>query len=161
MITEDIWAQIGNFNLEQTMKKYLFSIFVLVLTTMVGCQKSNIVEGVISSNDAQPLIVAANISNNSQTRVALTPDTNNEGKPIVKVAWKDSGEAFRVYGVEEDPINIYGPSTFSQIDDTNNFSGTDPYQHSWYYFATYPASDLITVQRISPLKMANYLRREL
>ena len=138
------------------MKKYLFNIFVLVLTTMVSCQKSNIVEGVISSNDAQPLIVAANITNNSQTRVALTPDTNNEGKPIVKVAWKDSGEAFRVYGVEEDPIHIYGPSTFSQIDDTNNFSGTDPYQHSWYYFATYPASDLITVQRVSSEAKISY-----
>ena len=137
------------------MKKYLFNIFVLVLATMVGCQKSE-VEGVISSNDTQPLIVAANITNNSQTRVALTPDTNNEGKPIVKVAWKDSGEAFRVYGVEEDPIHIYGPSTVSQIDDTNNFSGTDPYQHSWYYFATYPASDLITVQRVSSEAKISY-----
>ena len=134
------------------MRKIIFSIFILVLATVVGCQKSDIAE----NKDAQKITVTATIDSAEQTRVALTPDTNGEGKPIVKVAWKDSGEAFRVYGVEEDPIKIYGPSTFSQIDDTNNFSGTDPYQYSWYYFATYPASDLITVQKVSSEAKISY-----
>ena len=69
------------------MKKYLFNIFVLVLATMVGCQKSE-VEGVLeeSNNSANKITVTADIANDGQTRVALTPDTDGEGKPIVKVA---------------------------------------------------------------------------
>ena len=130
------------------MKKYLLSIFVMVLATMVGCQKSD-VDGLLeeSNNSANKITVTADIANDGQTRVALTHGTDNEGKPIVKVDWKTSGESFRVYGVDEDPIKIYSPSTFTQIDDTNNFTGTNPYQHSWYYFATYPASNLVTVEK--------------
>ena len=130
------------------MKKYLFNIFVLILATMVGCQKSNI-NGLLeeSNNSANKITVTANIVNEGQTRVALTPDTDGEGKPIVKVDWEESDETFNIYGVEEDPIKIYGPSTFTQVDDTNQFSGTSPYQHSWYYIATYPASNLVTVEK--------------
>ena len=130
------------------MKKYLFNIFVLVLATMVGCQKSE-VEGVLEepNNSANKITVTADIANDGQTRVALTPDTDGEGKPIVKVNWEESDETFNIYGVEEDPIKIYGPSTFTQVDDTNQFSGTSPYQHSWYYIATYPASNLVTVEK--------------
>lgn len=130
------------------MKKYLFNIFVLILATMVGCQKSNI-NGLLeeSNNSANKITVTANIVNEGQTRVALTPDTDGEGKPIVKVDWQESDETFNIYGVEEDPIKIYGPSTFTQVDDTNQFSGTSPYQHSWYYIATYPASNLVTVEK--------------
>lgn len=130
------------------MKKYLFNIFVLVLATMVGCQKSE-VEGALeeSNNSANKITVTADIANDGQTRVALTPDTDGEGKPIVKVDWEESDETFNIYGVEEDPIKIYGPSTFTQVDDTNQFSGTSPYQHSWYYIATYPASNLVTVEK--------------
>lgn len=131
------------------MKKIFFNIFALALATMVGCQKSDITDNNGSNNETQLITVTATIDDATKTRVALTPDTDGESKPIVKVAWKDSGDTFRVYGVEEDPITIYGPTTFTQIDDTNNFSGTDPYQHSWYYFATYPASDLITIQKVA------------
>ena len=72
------------------MKKYLLSIFVMVLATMVGCQKSD-VDGLLeeSNNSANKITVTADIANDGQTRVAfITSDTDNEGKPIVKVDWE-------------------------------------------------------------------------
>ena len=105
------------------MKKVVFSIFTLALITMVGCQKSDITENNDSNNEAQLITVTATIDDASKTRVALTPDSDNDDKPIVKVAWKAGDETFKMYGVEHDPVKIYGPNTFTQIDDTNKFSG--------------------------------------
>ena len=122
------------------MKKYLFNIFVLVLATMVGCQKSE-VEGVLeeSNNSANKITVTADIANDGQTRVALTPDTDNEGKPIVKVDWRTSGvkEKFDVFSLLESST----PTTFEQIEG-NQFSGNNIFNDNAdykIYVATYPS----------------------
>ena len=122
------------------MKKYLFNIFVLVLATMVGCQKSE-VEGVLeeSNNSANKITVTADIANDGQTRVALTPDTDNEGKPIVKVNWRTSGvkEKFDVFSLLESST----PTTFEQIEG-NQFSGNNIFNDNAdykIYVATYPS----------------------
>ena len=140
MVMEDIWVQIGNFNLEQTMKKYLFNIFVLVLATMVGCQKSE-VEGILeeSNNSANKITVTADIANDGQTRVALTPDTDGEGKPIVKVNWRTSGEKerFDVFSLLESST----PTIYEQIEG-NQFSGNNIFNDNAdykIYVATYPS----------------------
>ncbi len=122
------------------MKKYLFNIFVLVLATMVGCQKSE-VEGVLeeSNNSANKITVTADIVNEGQTRVALTPDTDGEGKPVVKVDWRTSGEKekFDVYGIGY--TGLVGPTNFVQIEGTNQFEGSLPNNEVCdYYLATYP-----------------------
>lgn len=122
------------------MKKYLFNIFVLVLATMVGCQKSE-VEGVLEepNNSANKITVTADIVNEGQTRVALTPDTDGEGKPVVKVDWRTSGEKekFDVYGIGY--TGLVGPTNFVQIEGTNQFEGSLPNNEVCdYYLATYP-----------------------
>ena len=122
------------------MKKYLFNIFVLVLATMVGCQKSE-VEGVLeeSNNSANKITVTADIANDGQTRVALTPDTDGEGKPIVKVDWRTSGvkEKFDVFSLLESST----PTIFEQIEG-NQFSGNNIFNDNAdykIYVATYPS----------------------
>lgn len=119
------------------MKKYLFNIFVLVLATMVGCQKSE-VEGVLeeSNNSANKITVTADIANDGQTRVALTPDTDGEGKPIVKVNWRTSGvkEKFDVFSLLESST----PTIFEQIEG-NQFSGNNIFNDDEMYVATYPS----------------------
>ena len=131
------------------MKKILFSIFTLALATMVGCQKSDIDDTQNNpTNSESKITVTANIVSDGQTRVALTPETDGEDKPVVKVDWKNSGEAFNVYGTQDDPIKVHGPETFTQSEGSL-FSGNNPYQHSPYYYATYPASNLITVQIVA------------
>lgn len=119
------------------MKKYLFNIFVLVLATMVGCQKSE-VEGVLeeSNNSANKITVTADIANDGQTRVALTPDTDGEGKPIVKVDWRTSGvkEKFDVFSL----LGSSTPTIFEQIEG-NQFSGNNIFNDDEMYIATYPS----------------------
>ncbi|MBP3317881.1 MAG: leucine-rich repeat domain-containing protein [Alistipes sp.] len=119
------------------MKKYLFNIFVLVLATMVGCQKSE-VEGVLeeSNNSANKITVTADIANDGQTRVALTPDTDGEGKPIVKVDWRTSGvkEKFDVFSL----LGSSTPTMFEQIEG-NQFSGNNIFNDDEMYIATYPS----------------------
>ena len=120
------------------MKKYLFSIFVMILATMVGCQKSD-VDGLLeeSNNSANKITVTADIANDGQTRVALTPDVDNEGKPIVKVNWRTSGEKFDVYGINGGWV---GPTTFEQIEGTNQFEGSLPNNGDCVsYVVTYPS----------------------
>ena len=127
------------------MKKIIFSIFALTLAMLVGCQ-GNFTEDNGNNNETQLITITATIEGSEQSRVALTPSTDSEGSPIVKVAWNAGDETFRLFGIEEDPIKIWGPSTFTQIDDSNQFSGNNPCSYgAWWYIATYPASDLITV----------------
>ena len=122
------------------MKKIIFSIFTLALATMVGCQKSEAPE----ISKGKQVTVTATIAGAGDSRVALTPSTDGEDNPIVKVAWKDSGESFRVCGASDDMNSTTAYQTFTQISG-NKFSGELPETiNSNFYYATYPASDLIT-----------------
>lgn len=122
------------------MKKIIFSIFTLALATMVGCQKSEAPE----ISKGKQVTVTATIAGAGDSRVALTPSTDGEDNPIVKVAWKDSGESFRVCGASDDMNSTTAYQTFTQISG-NKFSGELPETNDYnFYYATYPASDLIT-----------------
>lgn len=116
------------------MKKIIFSIFTLALATMVGCQKSEAPE----ISKGKQVTVTATIAGAGDSRVALTPSTDGEGNPIVKVAWKDSGESFRVLDSSTGQSEI-----FTQTE-SNNFSGTFPESQYNEYSASYPVSNKIT-----------------
>lgn len=116
------------------MKKIIFSIFTLALATMVGCQKSEAPE----ISKGKQVTVTATIAGAGDSRVALTPSTDGEGNPIVKVAWKDNGESFRVLDSSTGQSEI-----FTQTE-SNNFSGTFPESQYNEYSASYPVSNKIT-----------------
>ncbi len=124
------------------MKKILFSIFTLALATMVGCQKSDIDDTQNNpTNSESKITVTANIVSDGQTRVALTPETDGEGKPVVKIDWKNGGEAFDVFAMPTWSGGISGKTVFEQIEG-NLFSGNDPHTGNGIcdlYVATYPS----------------------
>ena len=112
------------------MKKILFSTMIACLLAFVGCQNEELVSE-NTNNGGEKVILTANIQGATDSRVVLTPDTDNEGKPIVKVAWNESGETFEVYGSSGDF------STFTQIAGTNQFEGTLPESADGKYEAYY------------------------
>ena len=116
------------------MKKIIFSIFTLALATMIGCQKSEAPE----ISKGKQVTVTATIAGAGDSRVALTPSIDGEGNPIVKVAWKDSGEQFKVLDSSTGQSEI-----FTQTE-SNNFSGTFPESQYNEYNASYPVSNKIT-----------------
>lgn len=125
------------------MKKILFSIFTLVLATMVGCQKSDIDDTLNNpTNSKSKITVTANIVNDGQTRVALTPETDGEGKPVVKVDWKNGGEAFDVF-IMDGEYNLLASKKFEQIEGTNQFSSESPYDGTFNICLAYYPSGLI------------------
>lgn len=117
------------------MKKYFSYLFVWLLTAFCACQNNDF-EGY---NNANEVIVTANIASSTNTRVTLTPTVNDEGNPIVKVAWKSDGESFRVRGANENMV-LGDYQTFTQLAD-NKFSGMLPETTNQNYWATYPAND--------------------
>lgn len=100
------------------------------LLAFVGCQNEELVNENNTDNSGKKVILTANIQGAADSRVALTPDTEN-GAPIVKVAWNESGETFEVYGSSGDY------STFTQIAGTNQFEGTLPESATGEYEAYY------------------------
>lgn len=113
------------------MKKILFSTLIASLLAFVGCQNEELVNDNNTPNGGEKVILTANIQGAADSRVVLTPATDNEGKPIVKVAWNESGETFEVYGSSGDF------STFTQIAGTNQFEGTLPESATGKYEAYY------------------------
>ena len=111
------------------MKKFLFSTMIASLLAFVGCQNEELVNE-NTNNDGEKVILTANIQGAADSRVALTPATEN-GDPIVKVAWNESGETFEVYG------SSGASSTFTQIAGTNQFEGTLPESADGEYEAYY------------------------
>jgi len=100
------------------------------LLAFVGCQNEELVSE-NTNNGGEKVILTANIQGATDSRVVLTPATDDEGKPIVKVAWNESGETFEVYGSSGDF------STFTQITGTNLFEGTLPESADGKYEAYY------------------------
>ena len=97
-----------------------------------GCQVVGIesIEDNPSAGD-KTVTITANIAGSTDTKVSLTPDTDAEGHPIVKVDWKESGETFEVYG------SSGTSSTFIQIAGTNQFEGTLPESATGEYEVLY------------------------
>lgn len=114
------------------MKKLIFAVILYSLMVFPGCQ----VVGIDSIEDnpsagGKTVTITANIAGSTDTKVSLTPDTDPEGHPIVKVDWKESGETFEVYG------SSGTSSTFTQIAGTNQFEGTLPESTNGEYQAIY------------------------
>ena len=112
------------------MKKIIFSTMIASLLAFVGCRNEELVNE-NTNNGGEKVILTANIQGAADSRVVLTPATDDEGKPIVKVAWNESGETFEVYGSSGDF------STFTQIAGTNQFEGTLPESADGKYEAYY------------------------
>ena len=114
------------------MKKIIFSTMIASLLAFVGCQNEELVNETTDTG-GEKVILTANIQGATDSRVVLTPATDDEGKPIVKVAWNESEETFEVYGSSD------ASSTFTQIAGTNQFEGTlpDPADGEYEYEAYY------------------------
>ena len=113
------------------MKKYILGICSLV--AMVACQTFD--EPTIKNDGAKKVVVTANISGSEDSRVAMTPGTDEEGRPVIKTNWKESGEKFTVYGMYDlstNPPTII-PHEFTQVSG-NKFEGTLPVGGAFYAF---------------------------
>ena len=114
------------------MKKFVFGTILSSLMAFSGCQ----VVGIESIDDntsagGKTVTITANIAGSTDTKVSLTPDTDADEYPIVKVEWNESGETFEVYG------SSGTSSTFTQIAGTNQFEGTLPESTNGEYQAIY------------------------
>ena len=123
--------------------KKIFSriaLFALTLAT-VACSKSDIddISPIPDTPDtpaaSERVSVTATIAGAEQTRVTLTPDTDDADQPIVKIDWNAEGETFAV-------INGSSKAVFEQTSG-NNFEGTLPEgdgEGEPTYRGIYPAS---------------------
>ena len=121
----------------KTIKKSIFAVILYSLMAFPGCQ----VVGIDSIEDnpsagGKTVTITANIAGSTDTKVALTPGTDNNGKPIIKVDWKPSGEKFYVIGetIEE----------FTQVSG-NVFEGVLPEPDGYgEYEAIYCSEEFLT-----------------
>ena len=97
------------------------------------------------NNDGQKVMVTATLPNNG-SRVILQDVTEN-GKNIIKVDWKESGESFSVMTTVPFFVNSEAKDkqhVFAQTEG-ENFEGTKPQKiDNEPYYAFYPALDLWT-----------------
>ena len=121
----------------KTIEKSIFAVILYSLMAFPGCQ----VVGIDSIEDnpsagGKTVTITANIAGSTDTKVALTPDTDNNGNPIIKVDWKPSGEKFYVIGetIEE----------FTQVSG-NVFEGVLPEPDGYgEYTALYCSEEFLT-----------------
>ena len=122
------------------MKRFLIYTLICSLATLMSCNESDEVMNILPEANGKKVTVTANIQGDAATRVALTPDTDADSHPIVKVEWKESDETFKAYadGVDE-------PILFTQTTDTedskNLFEGTLPETPAAEYTVYYGAKD--------------------
>lgn len=119
------------------MKKSIFAVILYSLMAFPGCQVVGIdsIEDNPSAGD-KTVTITANIAGSTDTKVSLTPGTDNNGNPIIKVDWKPSGEKFYVIGASE-------IAEFTQVSD-NLFEGVLPEAYSnGYYVALYGSEELL------------------
>lgn len=115
------------------MKNFTLYLLLLVGVQFAACQKSEIVE---TNRVGEQITLSASIDNGNASRVALTPSTDTNGNPIVKVDWNAGNESFRMWG-----DNSY--ENFIQVGSSNQFTGVLPESTYGQYWITYPADDRI------------------
>lgn len=100
------------------------------LLAFVGCQNEELVNDNNTDNSGKKVILTANIQGAADSRVALTPATDENENPIVKVAWRafdtTNPETFVVYGNSNN-----SSKTFTQLSG-NVFEGTLPESSNGY-----------------------------
>ncbi len=118
------------------MKKYIFCTLIASLLAFAGCQNEELVNE-SANNKGKKVTLTANIQSSTDSRLALTPDTDGSGNPIVKVAWRafdsNNPETFTVYDYYEN-----SKQTFRQVSD-NAFEGNlpDPTVGSSFNYCAY------------------------
>ena len=70
----------------KTIKKSIFAVILYSLMAFPGCQVVGIdsIEDNPSAGD-KTVTITANIAGSTDTKVSLTPGTDNNGNPIIKV----------------------------------------------------------------------------
>ena len=125
------------------MKRYILSLLSLVVLAACSSYDESFEKPIDEPTDndnniAEKVIVSAYINGSDDTRVAMTPGTDAEEHPIIKVNWKDSGEKFLVYSEQfwQDGnfSEINNPNEFNQVSG-NEFQGNSLYgvYHSAFY----------------------------
>lgn len=124
------------------MKRLLIYALTCLFATLMGCDKSDEVMNNLPEASDKQVTVTANIQGDAATRVTLTPDTDEELHPIVKVAWKESSETFTAYadgdgepilftqtadtpisfGGENGSLRLRGKSSIGTADDSSFYS---------------------------------------
>ena len=109
------------------MKKFLFATLMGVLVALVGCQQDDELTGV-ENTLGKKVSVTANIKANAQSRVVMEYVTGADGGSTIEVAWKASGESFKMY----DAADETKVTTFEQTSE-NQFVGELPSESGSYY----------------------------
>lgn len=118
------------------MKRLLMTLAGIALLT--ACHNENLPQNEAMEQAATLVTVTATLpQNDAASRVALTPDTNPDGTPVVKVDWRTEGEkeTFSVMTAAA------AATTFTQTEGTN-FAGTLPAAADGEpYYAFYPVAN--------------------
>ena len=139
------------------MKKIIFSTIIASVLAFVGCQNEELVNDNVTDNSGKKVVLTANIQGAADSRVALTPDTDENENPIVKVAWRafdsTNPETFVVYNNSNN-----SPKTFTQLSG-NVFEGTLP-ESSNGYCAYYNQNLWISINKTKEFPQDGTLREE-
>lgn len=140
------------------MKKIIFSTMIASLLAFVGCQNEELVNDNNTDNSGKKVILTANIQGAADSRVALTPDTDENENPIVKVDWRTfdstNPETFVVYDLDE----LNDPTTFTQLSG-NVFEGDLP-ESSYGYCAYYNYALWISIVETQKFPQDGTLREQ-
>jgi len=125
------------------MKRLFIYTLTCLFATLMGCDKSDEVMNNLPEASDKQVTVTAHIQGDAATRVTLTPATDEDSHPIVKVEWKndaDNPETFTAYADGADE-----PILFTQTADTgdskNLFEATLPETPAAQYTLYYGAKD--------------------
>ena len=115
---------------------------IVSLLALVGCQNEELVKDNSTDNgNGKKVTLTATIAGATNSRVALNEVNEYDeeyGKevPTIQVNWEESGEKFKVYGVNANG-NLNGLTWFEQIEGTNQFEGILPASDNGTYLAVY------------------------
>ena len=110
------------------MKRFFIYTLTCLFATLMGCDKSDEVMNNLPEASDKQVTVTAHIQGDAATRVTLTPDTDEDSHPIVKVEWKndaDNPETFTAYA-DGDEVPIIFTQTADTKDSKNLFDATLP-----------------------------------
>ena len=133
----DLSGNQQSYNMKKLMKRYILSLLSLVVLAACSSYDESFekpIDEPTDNNIAEKYFVYANIDNTSNTRVAMTPGTNADGNPIIKVNWEESGEQFLVYRdfeLTQEYLND-NPYLFTQVPSSNKFEGDIPVSGKGY-----------------------------
>ena len=125
------------------MKKLAICTWMVLLAMLMGCQQNDelTVAPDAPVTGGKLISVTANLQGGSPSRVALTPDTDDNGQDMIKVEWKESGE--KIHLIPIDPTsNEVQPIEFTQVKGTNRFTGVVDENFTGTYDAVYGQKNL-------------------